>query len=43
MRPGAAISGPAMICEAETSTLIPAGFTAALNGVGHIIIDRSPA
>ncbi|MFG1424550.1 hydantoinase/oxoprolinase family protein [Roseixanthobacter glucoisosaccharinicivorans] len=43
MQPGGTVSGPAMICEAETSTLIPAGFTAALNGVGHIIIDRSPA
>jgi N-methylhydantoinase A len=43
MRPGARIEGPAVIAEAETSTLVPAGFTAALNAAGHIIIERVAA
>ena len=40
--PGAAVAGPAIIVEDETATLIPGGFTATLNGAGHIVIDRSP-
>ena len=40
LEPGAMVEGPAIIAEAETSTLVPTGFTAALNGAGHIVIDR---
>ncbi len=40
---GAAVRGPAIIAEPETSTLVPSGFTASLNGAGHIVIDwRAP-
>jgi N-methylhydantoinase A len=38
--PGARITGPAVIVEAETSTLIPAGFRAGPNAAGHILIER---
>jgi N-methylhydantoinase A len=38
---GATVQGPAIITEAETSTLVPAGFTATLNGAGQVVIERS--
>ncbi|WP_188967641.1 hydantoinase/oxoprolinase family protein [Neoroseomonas lacus] len=38
--PGARISGPAVIVEAETSTLVPDGFTAGPNAAGHLLIER---
>jgi N-methylhydantoinase A len=40
LEPGAPVSGPAIITEAETSTLVPAGFVAVLNRAGHIIMER---
>jgi N-methylhydantoinase A len=43
LRPGARIAGPAVIVEAETSTLVPRGFTAALNAGGHILMEREGA
>ena len=41
LSPGAAVPGPAVITEAETSTLVPSGFVAALNRAGHIVIERT--
>ena len=38
--PGARINGPAVIVEAETSTLVPEGFRAGPNAAGHILIER---
>jgi N-methylhydantoinase A len=38
---GAWIAGPAVILEAETSTLVPRGFRAGANAVGHILIERA--
>ena len=38
--PGARIPGPAVIVEAETSTLVPDGFTAGPNAAGHLLIER---
>jgi len=43
LRPGARIAGPAVVVEAETSTLVPPGFTAALNAGGHILVEREGA
>jgi N-methylhydantoinase A len=40
LSPGARIIGPAVIVEAETSTLVPAGFRAGPNAAGHILIER---
>ena len=39
--PGARIAGPAVIVEAETSTLVPDGFTAGPNAAGHLLIERT--
>jgi N-methylhydantoinase A len=41
LKPGAPVPGPAIITEAETSTLIPQGFTAALSAGGHLVIERN--
>ena len=38
---GARIHGPAVIVEAETSTLVPQGFRAGPNAAGHILIERT--
>jgi N-methylhydantoinase A len=40
--PGAKITGPAVIVEDETSTMVPEQFQATLNAVGHIVIERIP-
>jgi len=40
LAPGARIIGPAVIVEAETSTLVPEGFRACPNAAGHILIER---
>jgi N-methylhydantoinase A len=40
LKPGARIAGPAVIVEAETSTLVPEGFRAGPNAAGHILIER---
>jgi N-methylhydantoinase A len=37
---GAWITGPAIVAEDETSTLVGTGWTAALNGLGYIEIVR---
>ena len=43
MKPGAAIAGPAVIAEDETSTFISASFTAHIDGAGSIVMDRKSA
>ena len=40
LAPGARIIGPAVIVEAETSTLVPEGFRAGPNAASHILIER---
>jgi len=37
---GTAIPGPAIIIEDETSTLVPAAFTARINALGQIVLER---
>ncbi|MBX3501524.1 MAG: hydantoinase/oxoprolinase family protein [Alphaproteobacteria bacterium] len=43
LAPGAPVQGPAIIAESETSTLVPQGFTATLNGAGHVVVERNAA
>lgn len=43
MPPGARVQGPAVIAEAETTTIVPAGFTAWLNLAGHVVMERTTA
>jgi N-methylhydantoinase A len=40
MAPGAAIKGPAIIAEDETSTIVGANFSAAINSLGYIVLER---
>jgi N-methylhydantoinase A len=41
MKPGSAIKGPAIIAEDETSTIVGANFTASINSLGYIILERT--
>ncbi|MCA3562244.1 MAG: hydantoinase/oxoprolinase family protein [Aestuariivirga sp.] len=41
MKPGAAIKGPAIIAEDETSTIVGANFSASVNSLGYIVLERS--
>ncbi|MBL8836563.1 MAG: hydantoinase/oxoprolinase family protein [Alphaproteobacteria bacterium] len=38
--PGAAIEGPAIVAEHETSSVVPASFTARIDALGYIVMDR---
>ena len=40
LQPGARLSGPAIITEDETSTLVGMGWSAAINGLGYIELVR---
>ncbi len=40
LAPGVSIAGPAIVAEDETSTLIGAGWTAVVNGLGYIEMVR---
>ena len=41
LAPGSAIAGPAIVAEDETSTFVPAGFGAALDSAGYIVMERT--
>jgi N-methylhydantoinase A len=41
MKPGAALKGPAIIAEDETSTIVGANFKAKINSLGYIILEHS--
>ncbi len=38
--PGQTLPGPCLVEEANTTTLVPPGFTARLGGGGHLILER---
>jgi N-methylhydantoinase A len=40
LKPGAAIKGPAIIAEDETSTIVGANFRATINSLGYIVMER---
>ena len=40
LTPGAEVTGPAIIAEDETSTFVPAGFSAVLNSFEYIVMDN---
>ncbi|MCA3555148.1 hydantoinase/oxoprolinase family protein [Aestuariivirga sp.] len=40
MKSGAAIRGPAIIAEDETSTIVGANFNASINSLGYIVMER---
>ncbi|RAH99832.1 methylhydantoinase [Acuticoccus sediminis] len=39
---GTEITGPALVTEAATTTVVPKGYSAALNADGHLILTRQP-
>ncbi|MFN4140815.1 hydantoinase/oxoprolinase family protein [Aestuariivirga sp.] len=41
MKPGAAVKGPAIIAEDETSTIVGANFKASVNSLGYIVLERT--
>jgi len=41
--PGATIMGPAVIAEDETSTVVPANFSATINSLGYIVLTDEGA
>ena len=43
MRPGATVSGPAIIAEAETSTLIGPGWVCRMDGLGYLDLTQEAA
>jgi len=40
--PGQRLEGPALVEEANTTTLVPPGFAARLGPAGHLILERRP-
>ena len=38
---GARLAGPALIAEDETSTLVGAGWTARIDGLGYIVMEKA--
>ncbi|MBV9521759.1 MAG: hypothetical protein JO010_03135 [Alphaproteobacteria bacterium] len=42
LAPGAAVAGPAIIAEDETSTLVSPRFDASIDGFGYIELRRKP-
>jgi N-methylhydantoinase A len=41
MKPGARVKGPCIIAEDETSTIVGANFTATINSLGYIVMERA--
>ncbi len=38
--PGSAVTGPAMVVEDQTTTVVARGFRAAVNGLGYLVLER---
>ncbi|MEV4006654.1 hydantoinase B/oxoprolinase family protein [Actinomadura sp. NPDC049753] len=43
LRPGDAVQGPAIIVEANATTVVDPGWRAAVNDLGHLLLDRVAA
>ncbi len=43
LSPGEHVAGPALIAEHETTTVVPAGWTAALDSAGHLVLESASA
>ena len=41
LKPGAALNGPAIVAEDETSTIVGANFKAKINSLGYIILEQT--
>jgi 5-oxoprolinase (ATP-hydrolysing) len=43
MRPGESVTGPAIIAEANATTVVEPGWRASLSGAGHLLVEREAA
>ena len=41
LTPGMRLTGPAVVCESQTSTVVARGFDARIDGQGYIILERN--
>ena len=41
LKPGATLPGPALIIESQTTTVVPAGFTATVTATSHLLLSRT--
>lgn len=41
LRPGHWLTGPAVVVEDQTTTVVPAGFAAGVTGKGHLVLERT--
>jgi len=41
LEPGSKLSGPAVVSESQTSTLIPIGFSLSVSSGGHLVVEQS--
>ncbi len=39
---GATVAGPAALTEDQTTTIVPSGFSASVNELGHLVLNRAP-
>jgi 5-oxoprolinase (ATP-hydrolysing) len=42
LAPGARVDGPALITEAQTTTVVAPGWRATIGPHGHILLERTP-
>jgi len=42
LSPGTRLSGPALIAEDQTTTIVSAAFDVRINGIGYIVLERRP-
>ena len=40
LQPGMAFAGPALVAEAQTTTLVPKGWACAVSAAGHLLLER---
>jgi len=40
LRPGSVLRGPAVIAEDETTTIVPQGYTARINPLSAILLEK---
>jgi N-methylhydantoinase A len=43
LKPGCTVSGPALITEAQTTTVVSSPFDASIDALGYIVLDRRTA
>jgi 5-oxoprolinase (ATP-hydrolysing) len=39
LAPDAGVAGPALVAEHETTAVVPAGWSARIDGLGHLVME----